>query len=1000
MKRQLLPILLGLFMLGTHVFAQHARSITTESGSMPVSSREAILSSSKEKAPNTTNSSFNGVNKLNSNSRAAWDFDFSFNVSGPAHAGVVTDGSHFYTTAWNGNTFTRYDMDGTNPVDFTIEGVSGIRDMTYDGQYFYGSAVNLSIFQMDLENEALISTIPVSCTGVSGVRHIAYDPTLDGGNGGFWVGDWDELGAINMSGAELIANVGQIGSCYGMTYDPWTDSNNPVLWAFSQTSPNDVTMHKFDINTLSLTDITVDLSATTGYDDGIAGGACSFVANATYYVAACFQQDPNLIAVYNVAQTAAPAAPNAVTNLEVAAGENGALMADIWWTNPEINAIEETLTELTSIELFINDSETAEYTDNSPVIGANESYQATLTEIGMHTFRVVGSNASGTGIPNSVSVWIGEDVPVAPANIVLAKDEMDATLTWEAPTAGVHAAYFTGNDLKYTIVRYPGAVVVSENQTELTFTETIAESQIYYYKITASNNSGVGLSDNSNSLIFGDIVYFDFESGLPENAETIDGECSWLFGDDGASVWFNIAPHDGNYAYINEDECNGEMSDVWLILPPLSFEGISNPWMTYDDFRAFDEYTIKISTDGNDWTDLLSLGEGNQTWQEIYIDLVDYANEELVFIAFHYNDLGDWGYGWAIDNVIINGKLVEITCPKPSNLSASDITTNSALLSWTETGTATVWEIEYGLAGFQIGNGTLVTEIATNSYALQDLEDASLYSFYVRASCSENENSFWSNPFTFSTECFKLSTIPFTENFEDGVVPPTCWSVKNTHPHANSNWDHYIDEDGITCAEVNYSDNQLMDEWLISPTFDLSNVTEDLKLTFDFFGSHYWMVDEDGADVFVKISTDGGETWTNIWQEYDHGEFENWTWQSVSIVFPYAGQDNVKFAFNYYGNDGAQFFVTNVSLSKSTDISENSLSKVDLYPNPSNGQVTITNVKDAMIEIYSITGQIVSQFVANGNIETIDLSNVNHGTYFVRIISNEGTSIKKLQITK
>src|SRR5690606_41113826 len=35
-------------------------------------------------------------------------------------------------------------------------------------------------------------------------------------------------------------------------------------------------------------------------------------------------------------------------------------------------------------------------------------------------------------------------------------------------------------------------------------------------------------------------------------------------------------------------------------------------------------------------------------------------------------------------------------CPDPSNLTASNITEDSVDISWTENGTATEWELEYG----------------------------------------------------------------------------------------------------------------------------------------------------------------------------------------------------------------------------------------------------------------------------------------------------------------
>jgi hypothetical protein len=55
------------------------------------------------------------------------------------------------------------------------------------------------------------------------------------------------------------------------------------------------------------------------------------------------------------------------------------------------------------------------------------------------------------------------------------------------------------------------------------------------------------------------------------------------------------------------------------------------------------------------------------------------------------------------------------TCALPSGLSATNTTSISTDLSWTENGTATQWSIEYGLTGFTQGKGTYVS-VTTNPY--------------------------------------------------------------------------------------------------------------------------------------------------------------------------------------------------------------------------------------------------------------------------------------------
>ena len=46
------------------------------------------------------------------------------------------------------------------------------------------------------------------------------------------------------------------------------------------------------------------------------------------------------------------------------------------------------------------------------------------------------------------------------------------------------------------------------------------------------------------------------------------------------------------------------------------------------------------------------------------------------------------------------------TCPQTSPLSASNVGSSTADISWTAGGSETSWNVEYGPAGFTLGTGT------------------------------------------------------------------------------------------------------------------------------------------------------------------------------------------------------------------------------------------------------------------------------------------------------
>ena len=129
-----------------------------------------------------------------------------------------------------------------------------------------------------------------------------------------------------------------------------------------------------------------------------------------------------------------------------------------------------------------------------------------------------------------------------------------------------------------------------------------------------------------------------------------------------------------------------------------------------------------------------------------------------------------------IDNVVLD--LIP-ACPNPTSLNVSGLIDTEVNLGWLENGTATTWNIEYGPTGFTQGSGTTLTGVTANPYTLSGLTPQTAYQFYVQADCGAGSLSTWSNPYTFTTACEPVSTIPYTENFDTygsatGVFP-TCW---------------------------------------------------------------------------------------------------------------------------------------------------------------------------------------------------------------------------------
>ncbi|MFC2100610.1 choice-of-anchor J domain-containing protein [Bacteroidota bacterium] len=201
-----------------------------------------------------------------------WDLQFEYSILSYSngHAGIETDGNSFYIPLWDSDTIYRFGMTGTYIEKFVISGVSAIRDLAWDGTYFYGGAGGDTIYKLNLVTKQLISKIAIP-TGV-GVRHIAYDPIDDA----LWIGNWStDIYQVNkLTGVftDTIPNVATIlPSIYGSAFDT-VSPNGPYIWVFSQ-GGNGCLIGQIDVATALPTGLIYDIYNDMTIQPGaIAGG--------------------------------------------------------------------------------------------------------------------------------------------------------------------------------------------------------------------------------------------------------------------------------------------------------------------------------------------------------------------------------------------------------------------------------------------------------------------------------------------------------------------------------------------------------------------------------------------------------------------------------------------------------------------------------------------------------------------------------------------------------
>ena len=151
------------------------------------------------------------------------------------------------------------------------------------------------------------------------------------------------------------------------------------------------------------------------------------------------------------------------------------------------------------------------------------------------------------------------------------------------------------------------------------------------------------------------------------------------------------------------------------------------------------------------------------------------STAQVVFVWRNDNS-GGTQPGAIISNVTVNVP----SCPRPENLVATNVTPQSADLSWSG-GDATSWTVEYGTHGFTLGTGTVVDVTDNPETTLTGLADNTEYDVYVKTICDGEESPY--KNLSFTTPCSGITILPQTWDMDSNLVAgtssyplPGCWT--------------------------------------------------------------------------------------------------------------------------------------------------------------------------------------------------------------------------------
>ena len=401
--------------------------------------------------------------------------------------------------------------------------------------------------------------------------------------------------------------------------------------------------------------------------------------------------------------------------------------------------------------------------------------------------------------------------------------------------------------------------------------------------------------------------------------------------------------NDSKHAYISNDWKGAQ--DEYLISPAVDLSGTRDGVLTFD--FAYGEYGIKNKT----FTATVEAStDGGKTWNAIWNFQDSYTGQQAsnyiisgsaeVPVPAEYNVDGvQFAFRYVHPNEDTTGQLAI------DNVKLMAVEDGPVAQKYTITATA-------GEGGSITPAGEVsVKEGASQTFAIAAQEGYAIADVLVDGQSVGAVDSYTFENVTANHTIAALFTktasdVQFDNDFESETFPGHGWTVKGTRTDSPYTWyqgtntklnstkqaridmDYYDDPWGDPWSvggirkpllPMAGGSDKLQDEYLISPVVNLTGKTP--TLNFDYLLLKY--VIGRYCSVTVEATTDGGRTWTTIWNAADLGEISGYWYNGTAHVAVPAAfcTDNAQLAFHFYkkANAGyddtdAMFAIDNVTM--------------------------------------------------------------------------------------
>ena len=411
-------------------------------------------------------------------------------------------------------------------------------------------------------------------------------------------------------------------------------------------------------------------------------------------------------------------------------------------------------------------------------------------------FRITGTIGDGWSSDMAIDNFEITEGPTCPAPSFLSSSNItsnSAEISWSASTnANSWIINYNGNNL-----------TTSSNPTILNNLNPITAYSVIVSSVcpnndTSYNSSAISFTTNCLARIAPFTESFDTIFPICWSQEGVSDDFDWTLNDGGTNS-ANTGPSDditggGSYMYTEASNPRDDGDTAIMYSENIDLTNLTNPELNFYYHMygsAIGDLNIDLY-DGNNYVNIFSIsGDQGDQWFQQSIPISTSSNTVKFRITGILSEDSD-GDTWPGDIAVDNFEIREApTCPTPSGLTLSNITSNSAQISWSSSTNANSWVINY--------NGNSLTT-SSNPTILNNLNPTTAYSVIVSSICPNNDTSYNSSPISFTTNCL-ARIAPFTENFDS--IFPICWSQEDV----SDDFDWTLNDGGTNSADTGPSDD-------------------------------------------------------------------------------------------------------------------------------------------------------------------------------------------------